>query len=148
MSFDSLSEASISCSICLSNSNDDLISLPCNHHYHKKCISKNYTFEITRHDKTYYECPECRREISMDTMSNILHGNDRDSPNNFTLPTTYQESHVQPSRSQQIYAHIENSPLFVYEQASICQRNKKCIIGMLCTVFLSMVIFCITFFGR
>ena len=155
MSLNSLSEASISCSICLSNSNDDLISLPCNHHYHKKCISNNYIFEITRNNKTYYKCPECRVDISMDTMSNLLH-DDR-----HTI-TTFSNSHYQgivvsntpiinqrlPIITNQRQTIIENSPLIMQQQISICRQHKNRIIGIICVFFIAIVFGCIIFFFK
>jgi hypothetical protein len=130
MSENSLSDASISCSICLSNSNDDLVSLPCDHHYHRECISKNYTFEITRNNKTYYECPDCRRKISMDIMSNVLYDN------------------ISRIASNQVVAQIENSSLINHQQMSLYKQNKKCIIGILCICFFMIIISCVTFFIR
>ena len=144
MSLNSLSEASICCSICLSNSNDDLVSLPCDHFYHKTCISKNYIFEITRNNKTAYECPECRAEITMDEMAIIL---------NIQSPKTQQTRREDPEPPRQIIQNpnhrivqIENNPLLVHRQIQqniCCQTDKKTIIAIFVCIFGALVIFCI-----
>jgi len=144
MSSNSLSDASICCSICLSNGSDDLVSLPCDHFYHKTCISKNYIFEITRNNKTTYECPECRAEITMDEMSIILN---IQSPKTHQMQQNRREYPELPRQITQNLNHrivqIENDPLLMHMRQNVWWKDKKIIIAIFICIFGTLVIFCI-----
>jgi len=136
MSSNTLSESSIQCAICLSDSSDDFVTLPCDHFYHKKCISDNYIFEITRNNKTEYQCPACRQIITMDQMGVILH-----SPQNNTN-TVHNSGAVYYGATMP----IENTPLNPLQmhpqqqQKKCCERNT--IIAIVIIFICSVLIFC------
>lgn len=50
------------CSICFDTVNVNY-KLKCNHHFHKKCVEKFFSFRF--HNKLSMNCPNCRYEYSI-----------------------------------------------------------------------------------